>query len=215
MGVNDPVGWGRVAASGGLHPRARPGGRTVVRQGAACQSLPAGPTVDVRGWEPASPIGVDMLLDHDINTTRTPASLGVREVAGWRLKVYAIAGDGSDVRESLLPAALAVAELFLPGPAVSCDTHGVGAITIQDEGAVAGVFLDYWSRDGELHRQRFLSLRALPAQLRPLSDDGPTGCVWNLAVLDHERIAFVRHVFGRDGEPDLDGYLADVFGGDA
>ena len=155
-----------------------------------------------------------LLLDQDNYTDRTVTSLGVREVAGWRLKVYGIAADGGQVRESLVPAALAVAELFLPGPAVSCDTHGVGAITIQDEGAVAVVFLDYWSRDGELHRQRFLSLRALPAQLRPLSDDGPTGCVWNRAVLSHERIAFVRHVFARDGGADLDAYLADVFEGD-
>jgi hypothetical protein len=152
-----------------------------------------------------------MLLDHDNYTARTVTSLGVRTVAGWRLKLYGITPDGEPVHDALVPAALAVAGVFLPGPAVSWDRHGVGMITIQDEGKVAGVFLDYWTRDGELVRQGFISLRALPAQLRPICDDGPLGYVWDLgAVLDHERTAFVRHVFARPDGPDLDAYLADV-----
>jgi hypothetical protein len=35
------------------------------------------------------------------------------------------------------------------------------------------------------------------------------GCVWELAVLEHERAAWVRHMLAPD-QPDLDGYLGDA-----
>ncbi|GIH90999.1 hypothetical protein ACFFMN_32420 [Planobispora siamensis] len=35
------------------------------------------------------------------------------------------------------------------------------------------------------------------------------GCVWELPALEHERAAWVRHMFVKD-TPDLDGYLADT-----
>jgi hypothetical protein len=35
------------------------------------------------------------------------------------------------------------------------------------------------------------------------------GCVWELAVLEHERVAWVRHVLSPD-EPDLDAWVADT-----
>jgi hypothetical protein len=34
------------------------------------------------------------------------------------------------------------------------------------------------------------------------------GCVWELAIVAHERDAWVRHMLA-PGQPDLDGYLAD------
>jgi hypothetical protein len=35
------------------------------------------------------------------------------------------------------------------------------------------------------------------------------GCVWELAVLEHERAAWVRHILS-PATPDLDGYLNDL-----
>jgi hypothetical protein len=38
-------------------------------------------------------------------------------------------------------------------------------------------------------------------------------CVWELAVLDHERRAWVRHVLARPHGPDAGAYLRDRFDG--
>jgi hypothetical protein len=59
-----------------------------------------------------------------------------------------------------------------------------------------------------------LSGKAEPGRLRATGPDDFTACAWDLAVITHERAAWVSHVLSRAEGPDIDAaYLGDQLGG--
>jgi hypothetical protein len=139
---------------------------------------------------------------------------GTVEVAGRLVKRYHIAPVGTPIEERVQEAAYDLLPRLLPKPdgeappasfvvlhrgsdtgAYLCAYSWVWGNVIECRTAAAGVpFLGCADHD--------------PENFRPL--DRPwIGCVWELAPLEHERSAWVRHVLMAD-VADLDGYLADV-----
>lgn len=132
---------------------------------------------------------------------------------GWRLKLYGITYRGEHPAQALVDAAVAAARERLPRPAVSSDCYGVGFVGAHDGRGANFVFVDWWGNEDELHHHTWLSSKNEPGRLRPTSPDDLTACAWDLAVIGHERAAWVRHVLARAGGPDIDAYLADGISG--
>jgi hypothetical protein len=74
------------------------------------------------------------------------------------------------------------------------------------------VFVDWWEQENELHHHVFFSSSEEPGALRAGTAADPIACAWDLAVVAHERSAWVRHVLAAD-LPDVDAYLADRLSG--
>lgn len=71
----------------------------------------------------------------------------------------------------------------------------------------------WWSGENELHQRVFAGPLDAPGNPRP----NPTpaiGCVWELAVHDFERRAWLEHVLANPAAPRLDDYLASRFEGE-
>ena len=143
--------------------------------------------------------------------TRAIRFLGLHEVGRWRVKLYGIAAEGGRPRPELVEAAIAAL-----GPTLPHDddrTHGVGFAIAHDSGHHCYALIDWWAEQNEIH-QRLLS--AAFAELPALSPH-PTpaiGCVWELAVTDFERRAWLEHVLAREGGPSIEAYLATRFEGE-
>ena len=145
--------------------------------------------------------------------TRTIGPLGIEARDGWRIKVYGIAYDRKAPRSELVDAATAVAFEVLPTPPASETRYAVGFLGVHDGRGENFVFVDWWEHENELHHHVFFSPSAEPAGLRPAVDGDPIACVWDLAVVAHERDAWVRHVLASEAGPDFDAYLADQLSG--
>jgi hypothetical protein len=141
--------------------------------------------------------------------TRSVRCLDLLMFDGWRLKLYGIAYRGERPAQALVDAAIAAAHERLPRPAVSHDRYGVGFVGAHDGRGANFVFVDWWATEDELHHHTWLSRKEEPAGLRPTGPDDLTACAWDLAVIGHERTAWVRHVLARAPGPDLDAYLGD------
>ncbi len=134
---------------------------------------------------------------------------GCVEHAGWRLKRYDITVDGSPVPGDYEEGERLLLGL-LPSPAATVDRPGVGFILRHPGRNQWYIVLNWWDNQNELLQ------RLLVRSERPGSAwHDPKGlyacCVWDLAVIWHERNAYVRHVLG---EPvDVAAYLRDVAGG--
>jgi hypothetical protein len=142
--------------------------------------------------------------------TRPTRCLEVIEIDDWRLKLYGIGYEVERPNEVLVEAAVAAAQERLPRPAVTDDRYGVGFVCAHDGRGANFVFVDWWADENELHHHTWLSSKEDPGTLQPT--DPPEdfiACAWDLAVISHEREAWVRHVLAREDGPDLDGYLAD------
>jgi len=144
---------------------------------------------------------------------RSVTTRGVQQVGDWRLKVYGISYGAHEPGTELVKAALAVAETNLPRPAQASTRYGVGFLGIHEGRSCNFVFLDWWEDETDLRHNVFLSTLDEPTQLRPSSADEPAACVWDIAVLAHERSAWIKHVLANQEEPDLDSYLADTLSG--
>ena len=145
---------------------------------------------------------------------RSVRSLDLLTVNDWRLKVYGITYRGERPIQELVAAAVAAAQQRLPHPAVTSDRYGVGFVGAHDGRGANFVFVDWWENEDELHHHAWLSSKQEPARLRVTGPDDFTACSWDLAVIGHERAAWVRHVLARAEGPDLDAYLADRLHGE-
>ncbi|MCW3839663.1 hypothetical protein ONA70_06085 [Micromonospora yasonensis] len=139
---------------------------------------------------------------------RPVSPLGVRTIRGWRLKAYGIAARADTPRPALVYAVWRAAAELLPEPDAD-GAHGLGFVVAHDARPACFALVDWWVRGYDLYQRYLRAPLDRPDRLRLLTT--PTvGCVWELAVVQHEREAWIRHVLRRPAEPDVDGYLADV-----
>jgi hypothetical protein len=133
------------------------------------------------------------------------------EVAGRTIKRYHININDTPIDQAIQHAAYAWLPRLVPEPTGTC----AASFSVLHRSAMGAYLLVYsWTLTD------ILELRAALAGVPELDcpDSDPThfvastrqwiGCVWELAPLEHERSAWVRHVLSPD-QPDLPGYLAD------
>lgn len=133
---------------------------------------------------------------------RPVTQYGVELLGTWPTKLYGLAVEG-EPGHLLLQAARIFAEVTLPP-----DSDGRAAFVIAHRARPANFVLIYWwSSDVDLSLAYFRSPLDRPTALTPMPAFS-TGCVWELALAEHERAAWVRHLLV--GEPDLEAYLSEV-----
>lgn len=129
-----------------------------------------------------------------------------------RLKVYRISHEGG-VSSELLEGAKRVAEEELRNRPTRHTHHGVGFLGIHDGRGENQVFLDLWINENELLHRYWVSHKATPGELVKPPYDFNSVCCWDLFVQCFERQAWIDCVLTNHENPDVDGYLAQVFNG--
>jgi hypothetical protein len=122
----------------------------------------------------------------------------------WRFKLYGLADPAKGVRAELLDATRERAAEHLPA-------EGYGAaFGIAHDAAFPIALVYWWQGVNELHQRAFVGAEVDALEIVELT---PAGCVYELAIVEFERRAWVEDVIGNPGGPDLDRYLARRFGG--
>lgn len=146
---------------------------------------------------------------------RPVCSLGVWDLAGWRLKAYGIAFGRPRPREELVEAAREVVADHLERTPTRHQHYGVGFVGIHDGRGENQVFIDRWINSNELLHEYYVSPSDDPTNLMVADADHNSVCVWDMALQWREREAWIRHVIGPEKEPDLEAYLRDAWEGEA
>ena len=115
-----------------------------------------------------------------------------------RTKVYGIAAQAELPRAELVEAAVG-----------ALDGEGPGFLIVHDAADHCFALIHWWANGNEVHQRILTAPLDDPTALRPLETPA-IGCVWELAVTDFERRAWIEHVLARD---DLAAYLAASFEG--
>jgi hypothetical protein len=134
------------------------------------------------------------------------------EVGDRRMKWYHLSVGSAPIQ----PAIVEVAQRYLPYLMPPLDGTPPAGFAVLHQGLDAVYLLAYtWVWDNVIHCRSasagsaYLgSVEGNPYEFRDLRNASWMGCVWELAIVAHERDAWVRHLLA-PGEPDLDGYLAD------
>jgi hypothetical protein len=143
--------------------------------------------------------------------SRVTRSLGSRELAGHLVKTYAIEAPGRTLTTTLHEAAdrLAAAQLRLDR---AVGGLGIGCLIVHSGGDGDYVLLLSWIEGCMSRLAIFTGPKGQPELLRP-APAGLAPCIWEAAVLAHERDAFVRRIL-QDHSPvveRLQTWTADVF----
>lgn len=144
-----------------------------------------------------------------LHQPRTISFLGLREEAGWRVKYYGIARNDARPAAALVSAAeRAVRQL--PDLLDDDEPHGVGFCIVHEAGERSYVLIDWWAARNEIHQRMFSAPADGPDELAP-HPSAAIGCVWELAVTDFERRAWLQHVLANPDGPDLAAYVEATF----
>lgn len=143
---------------------------------------------------------------------RTVRPLELWEASGLLLKAYTIHIPGADVDEALLERAhdLAVNRTRAD---LAVGALGLGAVVVHRGGDGDYVVVFNWTEGFMSRTAIFAGPRGDPAGLRP-GPEGLSPCLWELAVLAHERSAFHRLLQATDPEAGVLVWRDDTFQGE-
>lgn len=129
---------------------------------------------------------------------------GVHSACDWQIKLYGVAATDKGPRRRLLDRALEIAVLELPQPAVTEDRHGTAFVIAHDTPRRCFVLVDWWCDHNQIFQKVFSGqVDGLLPHLEP-----SIGCIWELAVTDFERRAWIEDVLTNPSGPDVDRYLS-------
>ncbi|MET8677861.1 hypothetical protein ABZW18_09775 [Streptomyces sp. NPDC004647] len=163
------------------------------------------------------PVAVDaeaLLALADGHHARTTRALGTREAGGHLVKMYALEALGRAVTERDEAVALRIAGAHLElGRARG--SLGLAVLIVHAGGDGDYVLVSSWIEGYMTDLAVFVGPAGQPERLRP-GRVGLAPCVWEAAVLAHERDAFTRHVLDGSGRvaDRLAAWGADVMEGD-
>ncbi|GHJ42535.1 hypothetical protein [Streptomyces sp. TS71-3] len=129
--------------------------------------------------------------------TRAARAFGTRTAGGHLVKVYGLQAPGREVGEAEVAGALRIAAAHLElGPLRG--SLGLAVLIVHAGGDGDYVLVHDWIEGHMSDLAVFTGPAGEPERLRP----GRTGlapCVWEAALLAHEREAFSRHVLSGSG----------------
>jgi hypothetical protein len=120
--------------------------------------------------------------------------LGLLELAGTRLKHYAVIAGDRLLERSRFDRALPLVAAALPRPSVTAGRPGAGLLIFHQGPAVDYVVLGWWDRENELPIRVWLRDRGRWRKARR----SESICVWDLEIAWFERCAWVTHVLNGD-----------------
>ncbi len=135
------------------------------------------------------------------------------DVEGWRLKLYGIALNGKEPDPAFVEATRDLAASVLPQPPSSDDRYAIGFATAHDATSLYIALIYWWQSENELHQRIYVSPKDGPIAFTQVENQ-PTGCVWELAIVDFERRAWLEDVLAAPDGPDVERYLARRFSED-
>ena len=136
--------------------------------------------------------------------------LGVLTVDDWRVKLHGLfATKGTELDPAAREGALKAAQEALPRPGVGGGRYGVGFVIAHRTTDLYSYVVGWWSYSCLLNTAAYTARISDPADIAR-SPARQAGCVWELAVIDHERRAWTRTVLKAEAKADLDAYMAAV-----
>ncbi len=152
---------------------------------------------------------------------RPTGFLTLHREPGIALKVYGISATEEAPPADTVAVAIALAVAYLRAGRTPCwragvewwglPSYGVGSLIVHRGRTTTFAVLDWWIDENVLRHHVWAAPADPPGPFESLAPADVAICVWELAVLEHERAAWLRHVFTPDGHADLEAYLADRF----
>jgi hypothetical protein len=139
--------------------------------------------------------------------------LGLLQIDDWRVKLHGLsATPGDELEAAVRDGARRAAVEALPRPGIGGGRYGVGFVIAHRATDAYSYVVGWWSYGCLLSTAGYSARFSDPADIAR-SPSRQAGCVYELAVIDHERRAWTRLMLREDADGDVEGYLGAVLAG--
>ena len=132
-------------------------------------------------------------------------------VGPWHVKCYTISKHDEFRSEVIYNQSLNNLTEWLQEMNSFDPRHNHMAFLIVHEGT-EGVFslINTWVGSNMLQTHIYISSYEDPGDTKKISGDGLFACIWELEIINHERLSWVENIL-KKSEPDFSSYLKDIF----
>ncbi|MBL4707384.1 MAG: hypothetical protein JKY48_02965 [Flavobacteriales bacterium] len=88
--------------------------------------------------------------------------------------------------------------------------HHEAFVVVHEASDGIWTIISWWTGVEMLMIQTYFSSSSILLELIPLKERGALACVWEMAVVSHEREAWIQHVLKESSAPDFERYEEDV-----
>lgn len=137
----------------------------------------------------------------------------VFEVNDWRIKMYTISKQGDfDVPVLYKNAKARLPEWLDMNNSFDATNDKIGFLILH--AGTEGIFsiINWWVGGNMLNTHIFISSPKQPSKFTKISGDGLSPCIWELEVINHERISWTNNIL-KAAIPDFSAYLNEVYNG--
>lgn len=127
----------------------------------------------------------------------------------WNLEIYSISIKNSLVSEELVEAVKVQLPQWLRHIDAFSPNYKIGALIIHEGQDGIYILLNWWTDENLMRNQVYFSTYQEPERFIDLSERRVMACVWELAILWHERNSWVANVLKKNTNPDTSTYLHD------
>ncbi|MBW8805231.1 MAG: hypothetical protein JF587_15500 [Catenulisporales bacterium] len=139
--------------------------------------------------------------------------LGLLRIDDWRVKLHGLcAAPDTELDPAARDGAHLAATEALPRPGVGGGRYGVGFVIAHRTPNNYSYVVGWWSYDCLLSTAAFSARFSHPAEITRCPSR-QAGCVWELAVIDHERRAWTRTMLRSGARGGAEAYLEAVLSG--
>lgn len=137
--------------------------------------------------------------------------LEISDFNDWKVKIYVIQKEESEIPRDTIERIKREIPSWLKMENSFNSSHVHLAFLVIHFGT-EGIFsiINWWVGGEMLNTHVFLTPYDNHNIFNQISGDGLAPCIWELEVINHERIALITHILKKMPNPDYDGYLSDV-----
>jgi hypothetical protein len=133
--------------------------------------------------------------------------------ADWKIKLYGICEQAGEADGHFIQIAKSIATTQIWESASGTSNRGAGFLTIHIARSFNQIIFDWWACQNELRHLVFKSLKGKRQLFEDITATGEAFCIWELAVIQHERNSWVSHILRNPSGPDFNAYYKDVLNG--
>ncbi len=128
----------------------------------------------------------------------------------WTVKLYTISVQESFVAKDFLIYVKAQIPQLL---AAAADHHDQAFLVVHEATDGIWTLVNWWTGGEMLRTQTYFTPSEASNQLELLPNVGSMSCVWEMAVIQHERKAWIQHILQATPKPHIERYNQDIIEG--
>lgn len=127
---------------------------------------------------------------------------------GWYIKIYSISVRSEHVQTQVVESAkLRLTEWLQKSDQHPLENYKIATLILHEGKEGCFAIINWWVDESMLQHHVYLMDYARPSHFELYADKDIITCVWEMAVLWHERNAWIENILKKNKNPDFEGYL--------